>query len=143
LLEQKGRILRAQASRHSDLGDTRRDTTRGSIDDVAVARRDGRWWIRWAGTSPWLIIVGGLASHRASIDIIAGKSESTASSEDEETGCLKDVGEVEHKVADVALGGIGIELEVEDCAEVVGRHCRSFRSRKGFGGKFGADGDQR
>jgi hypothetical protein len=126
LLAQQGRVFQTQASRYSDLADTTRDSARSSIDNVAIARRDGRWWIWWAGTGSSLVVVRRLASDRASVDIVAGEGKSATSCEYEEAGSLKDTGKFKDEVADLALRGVGLELEVEDCAEVVGCYCCPF-----------------
>jgi hypothetical protein len=65
----------------------------------------------------------------------------SGSLEDEETGCLDTGREIKDKVADLALGGVGIELEVEDCAFIFGGYGCPFSSWIGFVGAFGTDGN--
>lgn len=132
LLERQCRVLGTQRSTDSHLSNTRWDSTRRAVDNVAVAWLQDWWWVRWARTWSRLLIVCSNARLRTSIDGITSECEMTRSLEDEETGCLDERREVEDEVADFALGGVGIELKVEDCAFVFGRDGRPFCSRVGL-----------
>ena len=142
LLIHQRRVLRAQRPGHRDLANTRGNPTRCTINHIAIPRRQRRRWRRRTRARPRLLIVRCLARHRTSINIIPRESELSAAVEDEETRCLQDIGEVEDEVADLALDGVGVELEVEDCAFVVGGDGSPVAGGVGGVGVLGTDGDE-
>ena len=142
LLERQRRIFGTQCSTDSHLANTRRYSTRRTVDNVAVAWLQDWRWVGRTGARSWLLVVCSNARLCTSVDGITGECEMSGSLKDEETGCLDERREIEDKVADLALGGVGVELEVEDCAFVFGGDGRPFSSWVCLVGVLRADGYQ-
>jgi len=77
-----------------------------------------RWrWVRWTRSRGGLFVVGRLAWYRTSIDGISRKGKVSVAVKGVETPI--GVWEIKDEVTDFALGGVRVELQVEDCANVV------------------------
>ena len=134
LLERQRGVPRTQRSTDGHLADAGRDSTRRTVDNVAVAWLYDWRRVRWARTWTRLVVVCGNASLCTSIDVITGERKMARALEDEESGCLNERGEVENEVADLALGSVGIELKVEDRAFVFRGYSCPFCGRICFVG---------
>lgn len=142
LLERQRRVFGTQCSTDSHLANTRRYSTRRTVDNVAVAWLQDWRWVGRTGAWSRLLVVRSNTRLCTSVDGITSEREMPRSFEDEETGCLDERREVEDEVADFALGGVGVELEVEDCAFVFWGDGRPFGSWVGLVGVLRADGYQ-
>lgn len=89
-----------------------------------------------------MVVVRSNASLCTSVDIVTGKGEMTRALKDEETRGLNKRRKVEDKIADLALGGVRVELEIEDCAFIFGSYGRPFRGWVCFVGVLGRYGDE-
>jgi len=143
LFKHKSRILGAQTPAHGDLPNVRRHATRRSVDDVTIPRLHHRRWVWRARAWSRLVVVRRLASNSAGIDVVSSECEAAATDECECAGRLSEAGEVEDEVADLALYGVGIELEVEDGADVVWGYGCPFGGWIGLIWVLRADGDEK
>lgn len=136
------RILRTQTSADSDWPDSWRDPTGCRVDNVTIARFHNWRWIRWTRSRARLFRICCLAWHSSSIDVIPSEGEFPTAYEHEVARCLQVVREVEDKITHFALRGIGVEDEIEDCAEVAGRYFRPLAVWVGGFRVLGADRDK-
>lgn len=142
LPKQKRRIIRAQTTTNRHWSNTRRNSTRRRVNHITIPWLHNRRRIRRTRSSPRLIRICRLARHRASVDVVPREGELTAAEKQEVARRGEVVGEVKDEVADLALGGVGVDDEVEDGAEVARSDFRPLAVGVGGFRVLGANGDQ-